>query len=422
MSLKIDFKWVDAGRSIDELSQATMAELSIVIDGVSITSHVDRRTQLHGDAITVPLYPLAEWLTSWWFPLFSEYGEWEISEEPGFLLRHDLAHAGSGFVYPGLLLRPTGSFLDVRTRRLPRRHSLVEYLGQVVSQVPMSEAKSEFAKLVKAVVERLRLSGHAGSTAQRDWEALGDLKSDELAFCESAGRFGLDPFDMEDEDAEAILRLTSAAPLELREDLFSLGDPQLAESLLGPIEGAAQLAAQAGAGAAWADLVTAGRQVAAATTPWEAGYELARGARERLALDGEPVSFTGDLSVGTVEMAAHARRLIGVVSATSPACAMRAAAPTSRRFAVARAVGDYLMRPAPQRSLLTTMSSDRQARTRSFAAEFLAPSAGIRTRLGSWAGGWIDAEAVDELALEYDVSGFVIAHQIRNHAIGRVEF
>jgi alkanesulfonate monooxygenase SsuD/methylene tetrahydromethanopterin reductase-like flavin-dependent oxidoreductase (luciferase family) len=48
------------------------------------------------------------------------------------------------------------------------------------------------------------------------------------------------------------------------------------------------------------------------------------------------------------------------------------------------------------------MRTDRQARSRSFAAELLAPKEGIRERLGERSG-WIDSETVDELADEFNV-------------------
>src|SRR5690606_639549 len=240
--------------SADKLAEATMAELSIAVDGVAVTSHIDRRTHSHGDAITVPLYPLAEWVTSWWFPLFHEYGEWGVGEAPDFLVRHDVAQAGGGFVYPGLLLRPTGRFLDVRTLALPRQHSSIEYVASVQTQISIAAAQSDLSDLVGAVIERLRSAGVTGSAVERDWEAIGGLGSDELLFCESAGRFGLDPFDRPDVDAELIARLSAAVPPELVDDLFSLGEPGLVESLLDPIQDAARRAHEAGAGASWTKL------------------------------------------------------------------------------------------------------------------------------------------------------------------------
>jgi Zn-dependent peptidase ImmA (M78 family) len=68
------------------------------------------------------------------------------------------------------------------------------------------------------------------------------------------------------------------------------------------------------------------------------------------------------------------------------------------------------------------METDRQARARSFAAEFLAPAEGIRRRLGQPEGEWVEEDTIDELAQEFDVSSFVIGHQIRNHNLGQVAF
>jgi len=50
----------------------------------------------------------------------------------------------------------------------------------------------------------------------------------------------------------------------------------------------------------------------------------------------------------------------------------------------------------------------------------LAPERGLRDRLAGRSGS-IDSETVDELADEFRVSSLVIAHQIANHGLGRVE-
>lgn len=421
MAFRVDFKWVDAGQSVDQLSSATMAELVVAVDEVALTSHVDHELHSHGDELTVPLYPIAEWLTSWWWPIFHEYGDWSVELNSDYLQRHDMAFAAGGFAYPSILLQPTGKFLEVRSRRVPRQHSPIEFIGEVISQIPVEAAKTEFAKLVLAVIEKLRRKGLQGSQVETDWEAMGALTQEELVFSKAAGQFGFDPFDTREGDAASILRLANLPEGALKEDLFSLGPPSLAEELLGTIRTASLRADEKSSGTVWTHLAKSKPLSFRSAIPWKTGYEIANWARKQLHLDGEPVSFDADKSVAVVDLAANSSRLMGVVGNQSPACAIRPVVETARRFAMARAVGDFLMREETGPSLLTSMRTDRQSRTRAFAAEFLAPSDGIRRRLGSVRDRWVDNETVDELANEFNVSTQVIANQIRNHHLGVVQ-
>ena len=67
--------------------------------------------------------------------------------------------------------------------------------------------------------------------------------------------------------------------------------------------------------------------------------------------------------------------------------------------------------------MLTRARSEQQQRNRAFAAEFLAPSATLRNKAPAAS---VDGEDMDELAREFGVSPFVIAHQIENHGIAAI--
>jgi hypothetical protein len=420
MTLTVDFKWIDAGPSIDRLSATTMAEFALSVNGTRLTSHVDRQTHSHGNEITVPLYPLAEWIASWWWPLFYEYGEWNVEGDADYIERHDMAFAAAGFVYPSMLLQPTGRFMEIRSRGAPRRHSPIEFIAAATAQIPIDDVKGEFAKLIEAVIARLRVNGIVDTTLECDWEAIGRLSSDELAFSKAAGRFGIDPFDMGGDDAAAIERLASVTDGSLVDDLFSLAPPRSAETLLETIHDINRRIELEKSSPLWARLAAATPRFLTPGLPWEDGYSVARWVRGQMNLDGQPLVFDGDSSVAMLDLDSESERLTAVVAATSPSCAVKAGGGRARRFARARAVGNFLMRTTQGPSLLTSMKTDQQARTRAFAAEFLAPADGIRQRLGTQVGQWIGEDTVDALADEFDVSSFVISHQVRNHQLGRI--
>jgi hypothetical protein len=420
MSLRLNFKWVDCGKSIDQTSAATMAELEISVDGEAVTSHVDLETHLHSNSITVPLYPIAEWLISWWWSISYEFGDPDAPENRQYLERHDLAHASSGFAYPRLLLQPIGDHLEVRTRRFRRVHSPIEYLSEAIYRVSLTDAHAEFSRLIHAVIGKLSSAGLNQSGAELDWTAIGALTADELGFSRIAGRLGLDPFDTSDETAEAIKQLADHLDPAIEADLLSLGPLSGAEELLESVRAALGRAEAERSSSLWSSL--ASRAPANSDPiPWKRGYSTAKWLRKKLSLDGEPVKFEGDRAVGYVELTTRNQKLQGVVAKDTPTCAIRTGSPMpSVRFATARALGAHLVRKAGAPILLTSMTTDEQAVTRAFAAEFLAPSTGINKRLGGQRSGFIDEETLDRLATEFEVTPSVIAHQITNHNLGRV--
>lgn len=54
---------------------------------------------------------------------------------------------------------------------------------------------------------------------------------------------------------------------------------------------------------------------------------------------------------------------------------------------------------------------------RAFAAEFLAPAEALRQRLG---GEQVSPDEVEDLACDFDVSGYVVRHQIENHNLAQI--
>ena len=86
------------------------------------------------------------------------------------------------------------------------------------------------------------------------------------------------------------------------------------------------------------------------------------------------------------------------------------------RFHFCRALAEVLTPPGTDR-LLTRAHSERQQRNRAFAAEFLAPSHALKKRVSLPV---VDAEDIDELAVEFGVSSLLIVHQVVNHRIARV--
>lgn len=110
-------------------------------------------------------------------------------------------------------------------------------------------------------------------------------------------------------------------------------------------------------------------------------------------------------------------RIHGLVAAETPACVTVPRGESATRFLIARALGEFLGRSLPGPGLLSSLSTDQQAQSRAFAAEFLAPAKALQQRL---AGSDLEPERADDLAEEFGVSSQLIRHQVRNHDLATI--
>lgn len=100
-----------------------------------------------------------------------------------------------------------------------------------------------------------------------------------------------------------------------------------------------------------------------------------------------------------------------------PVLGLRKLGEPGRRFHLCRAVAEILTDGVAD-SLVTQAESPRQKRNRAFAAEFLAPSRALCSRVKSPV---VDDDDIEELAEEFGVSTYVVEHQLQNHQIAQVE-
>jgi hypothetical protein len=418
-SIAFDFSWIEAAPSPDKLSQATMAELTIKIDDHIVTTVLDRRMRAYRDRVVVPLLPLAEWMvTNWWFLYYEPDVESPAVVRQGFSERHDVRYAGDGFFLPSLTISSVGDRARLSTEPWNPRHGAVEFLGRYSRTVDRSSLEAALRTVVDAVIERLQSNKTPVAALERDWAAINSVQEDERSFCKAAALLGIDAFEADDATSATIVRLWETMNPSLREDLFACSDPSSASAVASWIQRGLTQLNQIPSGDGWATLRRNLSQEIS-EIPWERGYELARRARKSIGTTGGGFDFDGAWAVGNRELNLPSDRIDALVAENAPSCLIRARSEIGRRFLLARAVGDYLSRPTHEPQLLTSVSTEKQALSRAFAAEFLAPSVALRTQLGS-APRYIDADAIDDLARRFGVSSFVIRHQIQNHKLGTI--
>lgn len=424
MSIRFRFNWVDAGPSPDVLARSTMAALSIRTADATVTAVLDRRNRIYSDEVVVPLFGVAEWLVTNWWHIWHEVGD--ARETPAFESRHNLAFAGDGFVLPSLNIAPTSAFgrMQLRWTRYKPRHAPIEFVDEGRQSVEREALEPEFRNLVDAVLERVHGDPEASSAAEgldRAWNAVNDLDAGEREFSRGAALLGIDPFDVPDDVADDLVAFWERADPALREDALAIAGEDSLRRVADWLDETLETVAAERRQNDWS---TIRRELPppAGAEPWERGHALARAARDRIGVNGGRFDFApeGPLAIPHRETRPPSTRIHGIVGAETPACRTAPRGIPGTRFLVARALGDYLGRSAASAAgpgLLSSLTTERQAQSRAFAAEFLAPAASLRQRID---GDSLEVERIDDLGREFGVSSELIRRQIRNHDLATI--
>ncbi len=416
MTFRMHFDWVEAPPSRDSLAQSTMAALTIEVEGAVVTSVLDRRSRSCRNHVVTPLGCVAQWLVGNWWRLFHEVGgAWP--PRPGFSEAHDFACIGEGYLLPSLTIAPTPEKMWLRWRPQRPRHSAIEFTEQGEALVDRDMLEAAFGNVVEAVLDRLPDDDPEAELLRGEWSAIQAVDQDEREFCRAAALLGQDPFATPRELADQIIDFWERTATPLREDALAAASEQNLPRLADWLTDATQRVDGFGCGD-W-DAFRRDLPQPSAQEPYRRGYDLARAARAQLQPTELRYNFrsAGAEAIPWVVMQPPTRDIQGLVAAESPACTVAKDRETARRFLLARALGDYLGRTMQGPAILSGLATDRQAQSRAFAAEFLAPAEALRRKLRS---DRIPLDDVDDLADEFGVSSYVVRHQIENHNLAQI--
>ena len=418
-----DYEWMDdAPPYPDPAAHRTMAKLTVRVGDTVATEVYDRYLKESRDHVFVPLSQVAEWAVLHWWRLLHEPAQASGRQRPGFEARHDLSHGGFGFALPRVSLRPLGDLVRAVTTRSNPRGAALEFRGHGDALLRRDDLEAELGSLVEAVLARLRETGSSFTDLEADWRAIHSGDADDRDFCRAAAIAGLDPYDISDAAADSLVRFWNEVPESMRRDALGSAAADGLDALRRWLLEQTETLAEATSGEDWAGIRRRMRRGEAREAPWERGYAAARALRNEL--DAPPGPFVlhddGSLAIHsrTVTTPAPGPGILGCVAADSPSCAIVRRGHEARRFLVARSLGDYLGRDEPGHGVLGKLDSPRQAHSRAFAAELLAPEAWLRATVGG--ARQVDPAAAARLATELQVSPWVIQHQIHNHGIAEV--
>ncbi|MBV9497631.1 MAG: hypothetical protein JOZ54_25575 [Acidobacteria bacterium] len=431
--LTFEFEWADPLGARGPELRATWARFAIRIDQRYASRVFDQNVKTVRESVYLPLYPIAEWVASNWWRLLFEIESSERAADPSYERRHDFRWAREGYSVPPLSFTAVGNVLQLQW--MPEILSLhqLEFLETGSAYVSLGTAQQSLRAFVTAVTERLVACDISDTYLQQEWRVVANTDAEEAEFCVAAATLGFDPYDLEEAVAASIVAVAESLPTNIRREFFIVASREnLREQSAVIKDGIEQLRenrADLRSLRYFRDSIPPAS--ANGLAPWEDGYDAARALRSDLKAGVRPIQSFDDLAdilgVGHSQFLAAivdqplAGRAYEAIVATNhlegPVFRTNPRHDTAKRFHVCRGLYEYLSGNDDGPWLVTTGLSDRQKRNRAFAAEFLAPSAGIRERVRSRV---IPGSEVEELAKHYGVSTDAIVHQLRNHRIASI--
>jgi hypothetical protein len=428
-SLTLAPEWLSAeGVTAPELA-ATWCRLTIEVGDHTVTQVEDLVAHSTRNSIFCSAYPLAEWIaTQWWAlrshvrpaPLLDALSGRPVRQGENTsngLAAHDLRSAGDGFLWPRLFIVPEGTrtYLSWTADSEPRA-GMLRFISAGHMWARPAEVQRALSGFVGAVIARLQDAGVPDTLLEEEWDAITSADADETSYCDVAAAFGFDPYDLDAATTRKLEGLPAVLDSRLVADFAAAADPQrIDEDLSWLTHGLERISHSAGpAKGLLARLRGLTLDDDDSGPPWEIGWRQAREVRRTLRVDDtDPMPLEG-LSVHK-RLTSSDGALQAVGTGVSGHIEVVIGSPVGvpgGRFVDSRALWRCL-HARDQPFLLTTAATFDQRVERAFAAELVAPAAGI-AKLARNRGGVVLAADVDGLARRFKASPHVISHQLEN--------
>lgn len=424
LSFVID-DWVAHGEGTRE-DVATRGYLRIDVGPVCLTRNDSSWSQSTSDRVLVSMYPAALWLATNWWRLcweprrgdFQQGYEWDAS--------HELAAAGHGYLWPSLRFVADGESVSViATPTDPASRQPVRYLADVDADVPRPSFELAARDFIQTVIARLNDLKLARTDLELLWS---DVRAEEASPEDASGRrlealLGCDPDEGNSKAIDALLALRGEAGTSATDELATV----LSGADVVRVVQRLRDASRNGSGSTAQldpnferDLATCRARGQASGVPWERGMAAARVLRSirgmgpdaladvdllgLLRLDQSALEANSALDWLPAGLAVRDREQLRVL--------LHARNTRSRRFELARVIGDLALAPEGDRwHPVTAIKTSRQKAQRAFAAELLCPVDGLSRFLG----GDRSEDALDAAAEHFEVSTRIVQHQVENH-------
>ncbi len=416
--MRFSVNWIDGAPNASSEERATVGELRIIVGEENACAHWDDLDGAPYDFVTLPVIYLAEGIATDWWSIFGG------RDRP-----HSIRPYRTGFILPCLSLSCDGSTFELSGQQMQCDNPGLRFWSPGIESLPRNEAESELSQFVETVIERLEEFGIGETEVALQWARVSHSRRDpeESAFCEAAGALGVNPYSVGNADASFILaagKVLSGPPLN--DFLAGLGrfHERQRDSTL---EAVTSVASEEGTSSRLPDLADARMAVGAELRErhagegaWGPGYRVARALRGVLGigdhetLRGVP-ALAGKLGNDLFDLSPRLTGLSGVDAVVSRRDDIYVhlrqthnRVNVAENFSFARAIGDAVCFPDGGHSVVNRLhGAERQAISRAFAAEFLAPAEAVKEMSE-------DGFDSDEIAPAFAVSSQVIVHQIQN--------
>lgn len=415
--LRFSMDWLASG-SLDPVLRDTSAQLAIHVDDVCLTRNEDVWSKTLRDNILVSVYPLASWLAESW---------WRLNHEPlpaqgnspwlSWRMAHELGAANHGFVWPRILFVPDGESMSVWAEPVAVQGQSVSYTTGLDTPrtLPLPAFQRTIDSLIEAVISRLHAVGQGQTGLASLWKLIQEDRSnpERARVLQLEAQMGFDPEECPQAVMQEAVRMqSSTGPAAMSELAPVFGN---SVSRIEDLQQQCGLLAQPQVTSADIDMLSTQAR------PWEQGAAAAKKLRDRLGNQASPVSDRTlfDLLGVSYEQARRWSPVRNPVAIAKPdheghwTMIPRKPHPIARRFEWARLLGDVLSRPKGDRGWLVSseLTTARQKRQRSFAAEFLCPISALVALLD----GDYSESAQEEAASHFEVSEKTVASLLANH-------
>jgi hypothetical protein len=419
----IDFEWLSREYG-SPLERATLAEIGIMAGGVYLTELEDLKSRTIRTRARLSAYDFALWLAgNWWRLCFEppkEGLDWQLS--------HSTTSIGGGYLWPDIVFASDGGRVMVQATPASLQGHGIRYLSGFAHSVPVSEFERQSASFIEAVLEATMQAGVENTELGCIWNEVQKERSDPKL----AGKrklealLGFDSGETPPDLLEALMRAGQRYGSEAVEEIaaaFEEGSVSLLDRLWESIRNQAVTLKLPNCSELRSSVDKTMRR---ALMPWQKAEEAAGLARKSWSVNNGPLSNARLAEIFQVPqkfitagedsplLPVHAGFRNGGGHAEFKAFLSRRPV-TSRRFALARLIGDHLTACKKDYLLPATgVYTQRQKFQRAFAQEFLCPFMALREFLGE---GRPDDESIEEAASHFQVSPLLIRSTLVNKGI-----
>ena len=426
--MRFSVEWLPDGENANAEERATLCALQIVVANRTVSDFVQLGDNEFRDHLELPAVHLAEGIASSWWSIFG-----------GRDVTHHVLSWRTGFALPTVCFEFDGSTMTVSCQASVYENPPLEFWKNGLEYLPRRQAEEALSTFVDQVVGKINADGPSDAVeVALAWRRVLESRAshEESVFCEAAGALGVDPYAIEETDADFIERAAeefegealiefmagfnrARRPVPPRQEGRRGGPGGRQETLdwircLGSRPGNRSLLRELPKVAAEIRHATAHDPMGYA---WKRGCRAAKAFRDVMGLRGTtPLSIAElaqSLGCGRFERIYGPQGLYAVVGQRDDGVRIHLRdrgrtrwARCAERFVFARAIGDAICFPDSTLSAINGLhQAERQAVGRAFADEMLAPVETVLDMDGSG----LDA---DEIADVLDVGTTVVERQL----------